>query len=161
MKEIALTKGQVSIVDDAWFEFFCLYSWHAKPACGGGYYALARINNELVLMHRLVMGLAKKDFSIFVDHINGVKTDNRRSNLRIATKTQNRVNSRKRDCNTSGYIGVHWDKSRGKWQSAINDTKGGSVYIGRFDDPVVAAHQRDRVARSLFGEFAKLNFPDE
>lgn len=89
---------------------------------------------------------------LVVDHINGNKLDNRRSNLRICTQSQN-LNGR----NTNkGYIGVSWDKFRGKWKANIGKDYQ-KIFLGRFDTAEEAARVYDEKAVELFGEFARLN----
>lgn len=93
-----------------------------------------------------------------VDHINRDKADNRWCNLRLATRSQNSSNvdpARRR--NTSGFIGVTFDKARDKWRAQIR-IDGRKVNLGRFSDPVEAAKAHDDAARKAFGEFAELNF---
>ena len=68
-----------------------------------------------------------------IDHINGVKDDNRIVNLRDATLTENQRNRRTPDNNTSGVQGVSWKKKARKWQASIK--LGGKVrHLGYFDD---------------------------
>ena len=67
-------------------------------------------------MHRYILNLKKGDM---IDHINGNGLDNRRSNLRICTHTQNQANRRLSKNNTSGYKGVWWSGINNKWISVI------------------------------------------
>jgi len=104
-------------------------------------------------MHRFLMGNPKGKH---VDHINGNGLDNRRSNLRIATISQNLANTDKHSHNTSGYKGVYWDKVNKKWKAQI--TKNNKVRsLGRYVDILEAAKAYDNAAISLHGEFARLN----
>jgi len=66
-----------------------------------------------------------------VDHINRDKTDNRISNLRVATKSQNQTNSPKQLSNKSGRKGVCWHKASGKWISQISYA-GKVIYLGLY-----------------------------
>lgn len=95
-----------------------------------------------------------------VDHINGNKADNRWSNLREATRSQNCSNVKivKRR-NTSGLLGVTWDKTRNLWRAQIRKD-GRKVNLGRFKEREDAALAHDRAAIAAFGEFATLNFPE-
>lgn len=76
-----------------------------------------------------------------VDHLNGVRSDNRAENLRCVTKSVNQRNARRRSDNTSGVTGVARRKS-GSWQAYIN-ADGGRRYLGTFRtfDEAVAARQ--------------------
>lgn len=68
-----------------------------------------------------------------IDHINGVRTDNRIENLRDVSRSGNIQNTRKaRSNSTSGVLGVTFDKSRNKWLAAIT-TEGKRKHIGRFE----------------------------
>lgn len=58
-----------------------------------------------------------------IDHINGVKSDNRMCNLRSVTHSKNGRNQKLRASNTSGVMGVCWYKGRAKWQAVINVNK--------------------------------------
>ena len=66
-----------------------------------------------------------------VDHINGVKTDNRICNLREATNSENNQGRRMRSDNTSGYVGVTWNKSSKKFRAQIK-VNGRYVFLGKF-----------------------------
>lgn len=68
------------------------------------------------LLHRLIMN--PKDNEV-VDHINHNELDNRKFNLRICTQNKNAQNTSKSINNTSGIIGISWDKTRNKWSTYI------------------------------------------
>lgn len=89
-----------------------------------------------------------------IDHINGVRDDNRIANLRLASVAQNCAN---RSYSHAGYHGVQKRKN-GEWMARIK--KGGvSRYLGQFKTEVEAAKAYDQAARDLHGEFARPNFP--
>lgn len=67
-----------------------------------------------------------------IDHINRIRTDNRISNLRLATIPENNQNQGKRRDNTSGVIGVYWDKKNGKWKAQIS-LNGRVMSLGRYE----------------------------
>lgn len=94
-----------------------------------------------------------------VDHINHDRLDNRRCNLRFATRQENCANTRPTLHCSSGYKGVSFCKQTGKWR-AFASLNGRSTTVGRFDTPKEAAVARDKVVRRLHGEFAWLNFPN-
>lgn len=120
--------------------------WHV----GGGGYAKS---GDHKFMHRLILNAPEGSQ---VDHINGNKLDNRRSNLRLATASQNRANKGKIVNNTSGYKGVSLSGKKWAADIAMNKVK---VRLGRFDTPEEAAKAYDQAARELHGEFARPNFP--
>lgn len=155
MAEIPLTQGFVALVDDEDYEFLSQWSWCYKITKKGGYACRGtRIGGKpkMYYMHRTIMD----EPACQVDHRNGNKLDNRRSNLRLATSEQNRQNQPKRSDNTSGFKGVSYDKNRGRWKATVRGR-----LIGRFATAEEAARVCDREARLLYGEFAVLNFPKE
>ena len=92
-----------------------------------------------------------------VDHINGNRLDNRRSNLRICTQSQNCTSRKPWKENKTGYRGVNLLPS-GKWRAAVkvNQKK---IHLGVFDSPKLAARAYDMYAKTLHNEYAMLNFP--
>lgn len=67
-----------------------------------------------------------------IDHINGVRSDNRIKNLRPATNRQNAMNMKRPDTNMSGVMGVNWDKTKRKWVASIC-VEGKRICLGHFD----------------------------
>jgi hypothetical protein len=84
-----------------------------------------------------------------VDHENRVRSDNRLSNLRLATQADNLRNCKVRADNTSGVKGVTFDRTRNKWAAAV-----GRMKLGRFDTLFDAAAARRSAANRVFGAFA-------
>ena len=76
-----------------------------------------------------------------IDHINGHCSDNRISNLRLVSHKENMKNQRIRSDNSSGMIGVYWNKTKGKWYSAIT-INGQKKHLGYFDDKAKATDAR-------------------
>lgn len=89
-----------------------------------------------------------------IDHINGIKSDNRLHNLRCATRSQNVANTDTRSTNTSGRKGVSWNRATGKWQAEIR-IAGDRKYLGVFDDIEDAAAAYNEAAVERFGDFAR------
>lgn len=143
-REIPLTKGQVVIVDAADYEWLSKWKWSAKwSESTGSFYAYrnARIDGKhtTIRMHRLILGLHYGDKG-FGDHINRVTLDNRRKNLRVATRTENNINQRIRKDNTSGVRGVSWVKLSSCWkaQISVNGKKKSLGYFSSIDGAVEA-----------------------
>lgn len=90
--------------------------------------------------------------NIDVDHINLNKTDDRWSNLRLATRSQNMANTRLDRRNTSGASGVTWDKARQKWRAQLR-VNGRKTNLGRFDSRDEAIAKVETAARAQWGEF--------
>lgn len=89
-----------------------------------------------------------------IDHINGVKDDNRLANLRDATLRQNRVNVGPRANNKCGAKGVYWDKGAKKWRAAMKvDNK--TVYLGLHPTKEAAHEAYCKEAKERYGEFAR------
>jgi hypothetical protein len=86
--------------------------------------------------------------------------DNRKSNLRLATHRQNMCNKKKLRTNTSGYIGVTWQKDIQRFRARIQ-VYGRSISLGCFADAEGAARAYDQAALTYHGEFSRLNFPLE
>lgn len=109
-------------------------------------------------LHRVLLAAPP---GIEVDHANRDRLDNRRSNLRLATRRQQTANQSIRSNNSSGFRGVSMNRKRGKWQAHIR-IHGKSVSLGAaFTSPDEAARAYDAAAVQVFGDFANLNFPEE
>ncbi len=87
-----------------------------------------------------------------IDHINGVKTDNRWENLRPANRSQNAMNQRVRSSSKSGFKGVSWHSRVGKWRACIK-AGGKHVHIGYFDNREEAAIAYNKTASNEFKQF--------
>ena len=87
----------------------------------------------------------------------GSHAQDRLGNLRIVSRSQNLTNQSIRSTNTSGYRGVSWQKTAGKWKAQVV-SNGKISYLGLFTTPEDAALAYDKAANELHGEFARLNF---
>lgn len=163
MKEIKLTRGKITLVDDEDYEWLNQYKWcYAGP----GYAYRRTRNNEkpapyTTVMHRQIMSFYGYDIDgLNIDHKNGNRLDNQKSNLRVATNNQNVFNQRKHKDNTSGYKGVSWSKDHKEWEVYITVNKR-RIHLGYRENLEDAARLYDVAALKYFGEFSKLNFPDD
>ncbi|MBN1804000.1 MAG: hypothetical protein JW837_01995 [Sedimentisphaerales bacterium] len=145
------------------FHALSKYKWQtSKSSKTGGFYAArstwdkVKKKKRTIKMHRLILD---PPHPLVVDHINHNGLDNRKANLRPATKSQNCINKplKKKKNAHSKYIGVTWQKSINKWQAQIR-AKGAHRVIGYFDNETDAAHAYDQAARKFHKEFAVLNF---
>ena len=108
-------------------------------------------------MHREIMQPPK---GMIVDHKSRNKLDNTRENLRNATHAENMRNKSKQHGVSSRFLGVSYCKKSRKWCACIW-VEGRNLSLGFFTDEVEAARAYDRAAVEHFGEFARLNFPEE
>ena len=111
-----------------------------------GYYRMVLLGKRYK-SHRVAWAMHTGDWpSNQIDHINGDKVDNRIENLREATQTENSRNMKIPTTNTSGVIGVSWDKKARRWRAGIT-AAGKQVYLGTFEsfDDAVAARKAAEV----------------
>lgn len=162
MQYIELTKGYVAAMDSADYERVSAYRWHVnvrrRPDGSVRVYAQRSVPREgggraTQMLHRFIMDTPGGKQT---DHINGNTLDNRRSNLRICTCSENMRNQRPQTCGTSNYKGVHWHKATGKWAARIT-LDGKSKHLGCFGSELDAAEAYDRAAMSMYGDFARTN----
>lgn len=147
MKEIPLTKGFFSLIDDEDFVKVSAHRWH---------YARGYAHNAQVgALHRFVIGAPK---GRNVDHINGDPLDNRKENLRLATHGQNMMNKHVA-WGLSKYKGVIWNKKQSSWLVRVA-ANGGREFVGAFRDEIEAAKAYNDAALRLHGEYAALNVID-
>jgi hypothetical protein len=91
-----------------------------------------------------------------IDHKNGVKSDDRLSNLREATKAENNRNAQRFKKNATGLRGVHWRKNIGRWEARIRNGNG-NIYLGYFQTKEEAHKAYCEASAKLHGEFSCLN----
>jgi len=156
--KIPLTQGKFTIIDDEDYDKIKELKFYVVKQKSGVCYARYTIKNsgnKKGILHRIILNVQKDQFC---DHINGDGLDNRRCNLRIATKVQNAINSHKYITGVnSKYKGVSWDKKMYKWVSRIK-INNKQTYLGAFSDEIQAAKMYDLIAIKTFGEYARLNF---
>lgn len=131
------------------------YCWHE----GTGGYIRTWVSDEFYLvMHRLIM-LNKDNLrnkNIDVDHIHGhvTRNDNRKCNLRVATRQENLRNKTLVSTNNSGFIGVSFRKNRNKWRAYINPDKGSQLSLGHYETFTEAVKARIEGELKYFNDFA-------
>ncbi len=156
MHRIQFPDGREAIVDRVDADLVAGFSWRVT---GAGYVQADRRFLYLYL-HRLIAGAGPDER---VDHANGDPLDNRRQNLRIATRSENAANrgpDNRRAGKSSRHKGVSWSKSKGRWLAYIH-IDGRTRYIGRFSDEDEAARAYNAAALDVWGEFARLNIVPE
>jgi hypothetical protein len=149
MKEIPLTKGLFTQVDDEDFEYLNQYHWRL----GTKGYAESDINGKTTGMHRLILNAPKGSE---VDHKDHNKLNNQKYNIRICTTSQNQQNKIPRG--TSKYLGVKIVKGKIKAAIKVNNKY---IHLGTFKTEKQAAFVYDNAAKKYHGEFANLNFKEK
>ncbi len=154
---VHLSQGLVSKISLRAVPLVSPYRWYATYSADKDcFYAKGEIDGKSTQMHRVIMGLDRADSRV-IDHIDGYDPlDNRDTNLRICTSSQNQHNRKKNKNNSSGFKGVH--KHRKTWVAGIR-VNNKLIHLGVFADPVEGAKAYDEAALELHGEFAVLNFP--
>ena len=139
-------------MDDADFEWLSQWKWHVCVGAVGKVYAMrnsAPINGKRVhiLMHRIIN---ETPAGFDTDHINGDGLDNRRHNLRTASRTQNMWNRKPNKAGQSLHKGVYWHGQSQKWCAAIQVQKK-RYHIGLFEK------EQDAYAARAALEFSDFN----
>lgn len=131
-------------------------SWNVKYANTRGFTALTipgyhygAIFGRMYFAHRVGFAIYNGHWpKQTIDHINGIITDNRIVNLRDVSRADNQRNQKLPNTNTSGVIGVSWNKTKNKWQAGIK-VGGRNRYLGRFDDKEEAVAVRRQAEKDL------------
>lgn len=157
-RAVPLTKGYVALVDGADYERIARNKWWVS-VCGKKIYAVRDGKKgepgegRRIYMHREIMGLLHDD-PMQVDHEERKLTlDNRRSNLRLATSQQQKINTGIQSHNTSGVKGVRWMEKKNRWL-AFTHAGGKYKHIGHFKSKEEGHIAYVRYMNENFGEFA-------
>jgi len=161
---IAITRNKFAIVNAEDYERLSKFHWHAKYSSRSWYAVRCALAKEkrkrkLVWMHNEIKRAPKGKL---IDHFNHNGLDNRRTNLRAATRGQNTCNCRKHTGCSSRYKGVCFHKNKHSgypWDTYINDN-GRRIHLGVYKTEVEAARAYDEAAKKYHGRFATLNFPE-
>lgn len=156
---IELTQGMTTIdIEDA---DLAQFGWYAlRSPNSDRYYAVRHITTGykkqgLLLLHKVIFErFATLLPGQVIDHKDNNPLNNRRSNLRIASHSQNMQNRKRHKNNTSGYKGVTWHKGKGKWRAAITVNKR-KVHLGYFVNLEDAAAAYHTASEQLHREFSR------
>ncbi len=160
VKLIKLSDGRHTAVDDDVYEWARKYSW--KPMGLGKYVGRSvrppgsTKKSGSVYLHRAICG---NPAGLEVDHIDGDRLNNQRSNLRVCTHQQNHQNRHTPQSKCSPYKGVKRRSLVGggySWQARIK-IDGKETFLGAYKTEIEAAQAYNRAAVEHFGEFARLN----
>lgn len=154
---IPLTQGQFATVDAADFEWLSQWKWFAHWNSGTqSFYAHRNekvgTKQRTVPMHRAILGLEFGDPRQGDHRESGNTLDNRRANLRIATKSQNAKNRRTNRNNTSKLKGV-MSHGNGRYEARIS-VNGEFIRLGSYSSPEEAHAAYREAAQKYHGEFS-------
>ena len=158
---IRIKKFRFAIVDRYDYNRLRQYKWRLNRSNRTFYAFCTRsrgplLRPQVLWMHHLV--LPPPD-GLLVDHRNHNGLDNRRSNLRLATYSENIQNARKTISKTSSrYKGVDRVRATGKFRARVV-VSGKRLFLGSFDSEIDAAKAYDAAAKQYYGEYACTNFP--
>lgn len=154
--DIRLSAGFVATFDDADAYRILAHKWWLSPArkTTGTNYCYTQICGRNVQMHRFVLGVT--DPKIIVDHIDFDGLNNRRANLRLATRSQSNAHRRLRAAK-SGFRGV---QPHGSGYRAVVYLKKKAFHSTVFKCPLRAARAYNDIATAIHGDFAVLNSLD-
>ena len=126
-------------------------SWNSKNAgqkvgvLNNGY-LMVKVDGSNYALHRLVfMWLSGYEVreGYEVDHINGIRDDNRHCNLRVVTRSENQKNTKIRETNTSGVVGVHKHDQCGWVANITHNKKREAKMFPNFDDAVAWRKEKE------------------
>lgn len=148
---VPLTQGKVATIDAADVHLVEKLNWVAMKDKWGHYYAAAPDleTGRKVRMHRVISGAAA---GTLVDHADLDTLNNRRSNIRPCSNSQNQANKRQNKNNKVGVKGVCKYRNRYHAQITFNHKR---IHLGFWDSPEEAGAAYAQMARELFGAFAR------
>jgi len=151
---IPLSMGLIAIVTQERYVELMEWKWSASR----GRYTFYAVRHYMekgkikqIAMHQQIWRVGEKEQ---VDHANGNGLDNRDDNLRPASDTEQRINSKMMANNTSGHRGISWDKKWKKWRVRIQ-VHGKEIWLGRYADYDEAVRVREEAEIKYFGGFKR------
>ena len=153
---VPLTKGYEAVIDAADASDMSKWNWHARTD-GDRVYAARNVPTDphgkrgVMQMHRQI---ACPPLGMEIDHIDGDGLNNRRDNLRVATKSQNQCNRRPLPTSTTGLKGVSPYKRCGTWHARIS-AGGKRICLGYYKTPVEAHAAYVAASKRLHGPFGR------
>lgn len=138
------SKGRTFLIDTDMIEYVGRMKWFVQPDK-----QRVMSTESHITLHRYLLGSKCES----IDHINRNRLDNRMSNLRACTTMQNNMNRGRFKSNTSGYKGVTFDKSKGKYKASIG-LGYKRIHIGYYCTAEEAGEAYKRRANELYGEYS-------
>lgn len=160
IRHIALTRGQITVVDAGDFAWLGKWAWFALGDLEDGCYAARHraiadgAGPGIILMHRVILGLDGSDEIEEGDHRDGNRLNNRRGNLRQGPHANNQMNRGMAQNNTSGCAGVSFHKRRQRYQVRIG-VGGKEMYLGYADTLAAAEAIRKEAEQRYYGDWAR------
>mgnify|MGYP004611461269 FL=1 len=153
---IGITRsGAEFMIDEDDYDSVSKLCWHKG---NDGYIATnfkTGTNVEYVLLHRYILKINHlNDNDEEIDHINGLRYDDRKLNLRIVSHCQNMQNAKISKANTSGHKGVSFSNKEGKWKAYITANHK-IVRLGTFDTYEEAVVARENAEKKYHGDFSR------
>ena len=151
---VPLTRGYEAIIDAADVPSVDQWNWQATQQQHTIYAVRTErsgTSKRTVRMHRALMG---DPIGFEVDHVDGNGLDNRRSNLRQATPSQNQFNQRLSSANSSGFKGVTWCRKGRRWKARIK-VKNVLKHLGTFTSPEAAHAAYCAASERFHGDFGR------
>ena len=156
VKEIQLANNKgVALVDDEDYDKLIKYKWHLRDIKIMHAGTKVKIDGKWFekRMHHFLVNVPE---GFEVDHIDQNGLNNQKSNLRVATHSQNMMNRNSFKGSSSKYKGVSFDKKCNKWRSEVSLNKK-HYYLGMFENESDAAMAYNKRALKLHGEYVNLN----
>jgi hypothetical protein len=151
-------KGYAVEIDNEDTDRVLAHSWwvSSSPEMDGHVICFStKIDKKIIKLHRFIMGNPP---GMVVDHQDGNRLNNRKSNLRICTVRQNNMNIRITKLNKSGYRGVSFSKKARKWRATIS-LNGKHLHLGYFAFPGAASVAYEEAAEIFYGDNRRIVEP--